>query len=141
MTMERFANHILARANENNIPVTNLTLQKVMYFVLRNSSTVLNRNQQEEIYNEPFLVWRYGPVVESQYNRFYMFGSDKILGEYSSSSEYAPLNDLIDKFLNINVFQMVNASHSHPFWKNNENQIILGRSNVPYPLDEVLRNG
>lgn len=139
MTMKAFADHILAVAKKNNIEVTNLDLQKTMYFVLRNSSSVLNREQQEEIYDEPFLVWRYGPVVESQYERFSIFGAGNIEGEFSFKKIYEPLNKTIKHFLKIPVFNKVKASHTNPFWINNENKIRYGRSDVAYPLSDVIR--
>ncbi len=141
MTMREFADHILARAQETKHPVTNLSLQKIMYFVLRNSSQILTRDEQEEIYSEPFLVWRYGPVVESEYNRFNIFGSSEIVGEYQANQRYEKLNPLIDKFLDVAPFRMVSASHTHHFWKNNQEAIVYGRSDISYPLDDVLRDG
>lgn len=35
MTMQKFADHIITIANDENIIVTNLHLQKVMYFTLK----------------------------------------------------------------------------------------------------------
>ena len=140
MGMKQFADHILAVARENQIEVTNLSLQKIMYFVIRNSTGVIDMEVQNEIYNEPFLVWRYGPVVKSQYERFSMFGSDPIKGDFERERNYNLLNNLILIFLNTNVFRMVNASHTHPFWKANEGRIQFGRSNIEYPLEMVLRN-
>lgn len=35
MNMRNFANHILAIAYENNLSVSNLKLQQVMYFALK----------------------------------------------------------------------------------------------------------
>ncbi|HHU3893453.1 TPA: Panacea domain-containing protein, partial [Streptococcus agalactiae] len=89
---------------------------------------------------EPFLVWRYGPVVESQYSRFYSYGSSPIIEEYSKESEYEGFNSLIEYYLQVNVFKMVNASHTHNFWKKHESDITFGRSDVPYPLEEVVRD-
>lgn len=40
MSMEKFANHIIAVANEKQLPITNLQLQKIMYFVLRNAKNM-----------------------------------------------------------------------------------------------------
>lgn len=140
MGMREFADHILAVARENQIEVTNLSLQKIMYFVIRNSTGVIDMEVQNEIYNEPFLVWRYGPVVESQYERFSMFGSDPIRGNFGRENNYNPLDELIIIFLKTDVFRMVNASHTHPFWREHEDRIEFGRSRVDYPLNEVIRN-
>ncbi|KRO21882.1 hypothetical protein IV63_GL000141 [Companilactobacillus crustorum] len=35
MSMNEFAHHIIAVANDNNLSITNLQLQKVMYFSLK----------------------------------------------------------------------------------------------------------
>ena len=35
MNMEKFANHIIAVAKENKLPITNLQLQKIMYFAFK----------------------------------------------------------------------------------------------------------
>ncbi|HES2418632.1 TPA: DUF4065 domain-containing protein [Streptococcus pyogenes] len=140
MSMEKFANHIIAVANEKQLPITNLQLQKIMYFVLRNAKKYVEFDLIKKVYSEPFLVWRYGPVVESQYNRFYSYGSSPIIEEYSKELEYEGFNSLIEYYLQVNVFKMVNASHTHSFWKKHESDIIFGRSDVPYPLEEVVRD-
>lgn len=140
MNMNKFADHIIAVANQYRIPISNLQLQKIMYFVLRNSKGILTEDEIKQIYSEPFLVWRYGPVVESVYNRFYSFGSSPILTDAQQDSNFEKLNNLIYKFLNVDVFRMVNASHTHKFWKQNETEIKYGRSDKEYPLNEVLRN-
>ncbi|WP_317334180.1 type II toxin-antitoxin system antitoxin SocA domain-containing protein [Streptococcus orisratti] len=140
MTMEAFANHVISVANEANLSITNLQLQKILYFTLRNSRNVITQEVIDGIYDEPFLVWRYGPVVESQYERFYSYGSSPILGDFQQTQEYRPLNDMIIRFLSLDVFRMVDASHTHRFWREHESEIVFGRSDVAYPLEEVLRN-
>ncbi|SEK49248.1 Protein of unknown function [Streptococcus equinus] len=139
MSMEKLANHIITVAHDNNLTITNLQLQKILYFTLRNSVNILDRKTIEETYDEPFLVWRYGPVVESQYNRFYSYGSSPIIDSFEQIPEYEDLNNMIIHFLSIDVFRMVDASHTHKFWKENSPKIEFGRSNIKYPLEEVLR--
>ena len=39
--MEKFAEHIIAIANENDEYITNLKLQKVMYMAMKNTKTDL----------------------------------------------------------------------------------------------------
>ena len=54
MTMRDFANHILAVAYENNLSVSNLHLQKIMYFAIREQKD--NLELLSEMYDEPFYV-------------------------------------------------------------------------------------
>ncbi|EFM30305.1 Panacea domain-containing protein [Streptococcus gallolyticus] len=140
MSMKELANHIIAVAHDNELPITNLQLQKILYFTLRNSRRYLDEDTLKETYNEPFLVWRYGPVVESQYNRFYSYGSSPIIDSFNQIPKYENLNQMILHFLKIDVFRMVDASHTHKFWKENSPRIKFGRSDIEYPLEEVLRD-
>ncbi|WP_394992742.1 Panacea domain-containing protein [Streptococcus alactolyticus] len=140
MSMKELANHIIAVAHDNELPITNLQLQKILYFTLRNSRRYLDEDTLKETYNEPFLVWRYGPVVESQYNRFYSYGSSPIIDSFNQIPKYKKLNEMILRFLKIDVFRMVDASHTHKFWKDNSPRIKFGRSDIEYPLEEVLRD-
>lgn len=139
MSMERFANHVIAVAQDNNTSITNLQLQKVMYFVLKKAkeNKDLTTEQLEEIYDEPFQVWAYGPVVRGQYNRFRKFSSAPIIGEFEKTDRYNILNDYINHYINKNVFDLVDLSHKIPFWKDKADQIKGFTSNVSYSLEDI----
>lgn len=77
MTMLNFANHILAVAYENNLSVSNLQLQKVMYFAMREQKD--NHELLSQMYDEPFYVWRYGLVVPKIYRKFRIYGASSII--------------------------------------------------------------
>lgn len=77
MTMLNFANHILAVAYENNLSISNTQLHKVMYFVMREQK--YNYELLSKIYDEPFCVWRYGPIVPNVYRKFRIYGASSII--------------------------------------------------------------
>lgn len=139
MTMEDFANHIIAVAQDNHTSISNLQLQKVMYFVLKEAikKDLFTKEELEDIYNEPFLVWAYGPVVESQYNRFKGFGSSPIIGSFEQNSEFSLLNTAILKYLKMNIFDLVDQSHEVIFWKKNKDRISGFRSYISYKLGDL----
>ena len=139
MTMRELAEHIISVANEKGKSITNLQLQKILYFTLRNSVSRIGKDVAKRTYNEPFIARRYGPVVKSEYERFYTYGTRPILEDFQQSETYKPLNDLIDRLLDIDVFEMVHASQTHRFWKDNEDRICDGRSDIEYPFEEVIR--
>lgn len=143
MTMMDLAHHIIAVAHENNIPVTNLQLQKVMFFSLKHAmnANLLPQEVIEEMYDRPFLVWRYGPVVEDVYNEFSVYGATPILDDYTLVKELdnEGFNREICDLLKQNVFKLVRESHQESFWKENESQIIFGRGNARYQLDDVRK--
>lgn len=139
MPMIDLAHHIIAVANSEEIPVTNLQLQKVMYFTLQKAinNESLTRKQLEEMYDEPFLVWRYGPVVKNIYDEYRKFGADPIIENDEMDREFGGLNDEIIKLLNENAFMLVDKSHRENFWKKNEPKINGWRSNVAYSLNDI----
>lgn len=137
MNMQKLTNHIIAVANENHRTITNIQLQKILYFTLRYSVPLIGLKNAKEIYDEPFLVWQYGPILKSQYDRFYTYGASPIIEDLPQSEKYKRLNKLIIRLLDMDVFRLINASRTHNFWK--QNKIAKGRSTIAYPLNEVLR--
>lgn len=141
MTMMDLAHHIIAVAHENDIPVTNLQLQKVMFFSLKDAinDELLSSDVIKETYDRPFLVWRYGPVVEDVYNEFSAYGATPILDDYECVNEYNnnDFNCRIIELLRMNVFSLVNKSHQENFWRNHEKQILFGRGDARYTLDDI----
>lgn len=138
MSMEKFANHIIAVAQENGKSITNLQLQKVMYFVLKDARDykILDENKLKEIYDEPFQVWAYGPVIKTQYNRFSNFGSSPIIGVFDKDHSLDDLRDTILAYLDMNVFDLVSKSHEVDFWKLNK-PIGTFRTNAEYNLGDL----
>ena len=139
MGMHNLTNHIFAVANKNQRTINNIQLQKILYFTLRYSVPLIGLENAKEIYDEPFLVWQYGPILKSEYDRFYAYGTNPIIEDLPQSEDYKRLNNLIIRLLDMDVFRMINASRTHNFWEQNKNKIVNGHSTVEYPLNEVLR--
>lgn len=141
MTMMDLAHHIIAVAHENDIPVTNLQLQKVMFFSLKDAmkKRLLTEDVVEETYDQPFLVWRYGPVVENVYNEFSAYGATPILDDFDDvkALDLPRFNEEIVDLLKVNIFKLVNKSHQEPFWISHESEINFGRGTARYSLDDV----
>ena len=68
------SNNILHRAKKENVPVTPMKLQKLLYYVCAKYMKETNRYPL----SEPFEVWKYGPVIPSVYAEFKPYGSSKI---------------------------------------------------------------
>lgn len=136
MSMLNFANHILAVAYENNLSVSNLQLQKVMYFAMREQKD--NHELLSQMYDEPFYVWRYGPVVPSIYRKYKGYGSRAIIDSGEKDDTLNIFNSSILLFLEKEPFSLVEESHRHSFWKLNEDKIHRGTSDVKYSLEDVI---
>lgn len=74
------ANSFLERAKKENIDITPMKLQKLIYILYKNYlKTTKNR-----LFSDQFEVWQYGPVVPSVYDKFkqYRYNSIKKYYEY-----------------------------------------------------------
>lgn len=136
MTMLNFANHILAVAYENNLSVSNLQLQKVMYFAMREQKN--NYELLSEMYNEPFYIWRYGPVIPKIYRKFRIYGASSIIDKGQKDNNYSIFDESIVKLLNEETSSLITESRKHNYWLLNKDKIIKGTSDIKYRLEDVL---
>lgn len=138
-SMEQLANHTIAVANSIRLPITNLQVQKVMFFTLgmhiRQNGSI--DNLVENTYETPFEKWKYGPVVESLYYELSRFKDQPIILDRNLDPEYASFTKLIGNLLTIDVFQLVRLSHKLPSWKNFEDEIMNRDYVEPYTLEEI----
>lgn len=141
------ADEIITLANEKGKPVSNLKLQKIMYFL---NALYLVENKKPLIDDAKFEKWDYGPVIHYVYSEYsdngkccinkpishIFFERDKegLLREkkYSFKESNLSQDDLIfiknniDKFLCYPPYQLVRWSHKEPQWINK----------VPYYYDD-----
>ncbi|MFY0614250.1 MAG: SocA family protein [Hyphomicrobiaceae bacterium] len=73
-TPQHVANYFLKRADEENRPITQLKLIKLVYIAHGWNLALLG----EPLFDEPVQAWRYGPVVPSVYHEFKHFGRRSI---------------------------------------------------------------
>jgi len=74
ITALNVGNSILSRAFTENIDITSMKLQKLIYFVYRDYLKQTNK----ELFEEKFEAWRYGPVLPSVCQEFKNYGSNSI---------------------------------------------------------------
>ncbi|USS88227.1 DUF4065 domain-containing protein [Fructilactobacillus hinvesii] len=132
------SDHIITQAEKIGKPVSNLKLQKIMYFL--NVIYLLNYNKSL-IDDHKFEKWAYGPVIHDVYSDYSINGSKEILeptkhiksrsfndGKYKN--KYYSENELklglddsqfidnnLEKFVSLNPFFLVEKSHEEPQWK------------------------
>ena len=136
MTMLNFANHILAVAYENNLSVSNLQLQKVMYFAMREQKD--NYELLSNMYDKPFYIWRYGPTIPSIYRKFRIYGASSIIEKGKRDNNYSVFDKSIIKLLNEEPHSLITKSREHSYWLSNKDKIIKSTSNIKYRLEDVL---
>lgn len=138
MNMLNFAKHILAVAYENKLSVSNLQLQKVMYFAMREQKN--NYKLLNQMYDEPFYIWRYRPVVPKIYRKYRIYGASSIIEKGQKSDEYSIFDESIIKLLKEDLFTLIDKSREHKFWQKNKDKIVKGTSDVKYELDDILND-
>lgn len=71
------ASHIVAHCIERGDPISNLQLQKILYFV---QERWISKNGLP-LFDDQFEAWQYGPVVPSVYQAYSIFGRRPIFQE------------------------------------------------------------
>ena len=147
------ANFIIDIAIEKDNPVTNLKLQKIMFFL---QGYCLSK------YNTPlidgsFSKWRYGAVEEDVYIEFKNNGSFPITYEYKvmnikdgviyvrpvrmdnnvlNSGIAHELEEIIDKLIDIESWKLAEIVFSHSSWKDFKDEICANKAR-DYTNEEI----
>ena len=105
------AKYIISYCSANKSPVTNLKLQKMLYFVWIDYYKL----KHTELYCDDICAWQLGPVVPNVYYNYCAFAGTPI-EEFSSDvpvlKEDAPLIDsIISQYLPMPASTLVNMTH------------------------------
>lgn len=84
------ANTILMLAFQEHIEISNLKLQKLVYFVYRDYLQAT----KDPLFSERFETWKHGPVLPSIYQEFSSFGSKPITRFATDASGNAYIIDM-----------------------------------------------
>ena len=76
------ANNFINRALKENISITPLKLQKLVYFLYRSYLICTG----EQLFSERFETWKLGPVIPSLYAEFQSYG-DKSIKTFAKDSK------------------------------------------------------
>lgn len=117
------ANFILDYAEKNSIVVTNLALQKIIYFC--HAWFLVSANKP--LIKQNFEAWEFGPVLPYLYRSFKGFGENKITARATKldpktgdkiiakvdmeKSEESLLEDIVSFYSRLSASQLVEQSH------------------------------
>lgn len=138
------ARYIINRENEKGHNISNLKLQKMLYFV---QATFLV-NENKSCFNEEIEAWDFGPVVPSVYHEFKRYGSRSIpyINKYidltngiweskekefdmniiSKEDQYV-IDKMVDECSEYTANQLVEITHSQSPWMDS---YVRGWNNV-----------
>jgi len=112
------AKYIIWYCKENNLSISNLKLQKILYFI---QAMFLVKNQ-EPCFGEYIEAWDFGPVVPEIYHEFKMFGSSEIPLVYSDAEnkivnkDKVMMDSLIDECAQRTASELVEITHNQRPW-------------------------
>lgn len=131
------ANLIIQVAQENNLKITNLKLQKLLYYANAYSLKTFDT----PLIDGTFERWSYGPVERTVYDTFKSNGSDVITGpapkfnpesfeitkwkepDNISDDEKNSIQLIVEHLGRINAFDLVDKTHEELLWSKYEHQI------------------
>lgn len=157
------ARYTINKCNEMNKPISNLKLQKLLYYI----QAVFLCINKRVCYNDTIEAWAFGPVIPTVYNEFKIYGSNNIpkVEYYFDDDPESPTfyskvkfkddvieqedKDLIDGTLNLyckyTAAQLVEMTHNEDPWKDiykrgERNLIITVESMKKYYKNHYTRN-
>ena len=130
MDVNELAIGIISYCNNNNIRISNLKLQKILYYI----QGYAIKETHEPAFDAEIHNWQYGPVVEEVYFEYNQFrGEDIVLKDYDRRDGFFKrknaINDIVLKVLNNcknkSAFELVEMTHKEDPWKNTrQNEVI-----------------
>ena len=138
------ARYIINYGNDNNCNISNLRLQKILYFV--QATFYIDKN--EPCFNEEIEAWDFGPVIPEVYHEYKRYGRNEIphIEEYIDFSkgvweatemayneniiderDRELINEVIDSSRQYSANELVEITHDQSPWKN---AYVRGWNNV-----------
>lgn len=123
--------HIINWCNEHGISISNLKLQKLLYFVQGEASAKIS----QRLIDDDFYAWRLGPVVPEVYSDYAMYSSSPIPKQSVTKVIWEKEQEIIEetllKYARYSTWSLVEKSHNQDPWKYTYS-IFGDRTLIPY---------
>ena len=125
---------IVNYSNEKQLPVSNLKLQKLLYFVFKE----YYKKAKEKLFNESFCAWKLGPVVPEVYYEFCAYGGIPIMREYKidiDDYDREIITKIVDSYIRYSPYELVNMTHQEgTTWYKVFNHGLGDKEEIPFKL-------
>lgn len=124
------ANYIVAYSNQAEKSITNLRLQKIMYYI----QGYFLRQYDALAFSSDIVNWPYGPVVLDAYYDFCVYGHtnidqlkdpDAAIGKISDRAHRTLINNVIDACLSKSITALVEDTHNEDPWKTTHSRSVI----------------
>jgi uncharacterized phage-associated protein len=122
-------NYFLSKTIEEDSKITNLKLQKLLYYAQGLHLALFDK----ELFSEEIEAWQHGPVCVSIYHDFKKYGSNiipfenckKNFSQILSSEQTEFLDEIYDVFGQFSAWKLRDMTHEEPTWINNKDSASL----------------
>ena len=120
ITANQVADFILCFAREHGDNLTNLKLQKLVYYAQAWHLALYD----EPLFDDPVQAWVHGPVVYSVYQRFKDYGWQPITAPIDCDRVTLPeaveqhLIEVMDEYGGFNAYELERMTHEEAPWQN-----------------------
>ena len=105
------AKYVVTRCIEKQNPISNLKLQKMLYFIWID----FYKKTSEELFFDEFCAWQFGPVVPDAYYEFCHYAGRPIFTAYYEvvleSRDEKLIDGIIDSYISVPVSVLVSKSN------------------------------
>lgn len=118
--VQLIARYVINRCAQNERPISNLKLQKILYFVQAEFLVGMGK----ACFDDEIEAWTYGPVVPAVYFEYKIFGSTNIPDQGDNDFESISRQDkdrldaIIDVAAKYSASSLVEITHRQSPWKN-----------------------
>lgn len=114
ITAMELAKYIISKCEQDNVPISNLQLQKILYYIQYESLKKTNNC----IFYDDIEAWQFGPVVPNVYYYFCNFGAMPINLKFENYKDIITdsqtlnlVNCVVDRQREQNPWDMVKETH------------------------------
>lgn len=132
MTALQLAEYTIRRATSSDVPITNLKLQKTLYYLQGYSLRALN----DPAFNEAIRHWQYGPVVPTVYFAYSANGAEPLCVNDTidvpalTKAESRLYDKVIDKCLSMSARDLVSKTHQEDPWKQTKDRDTIPQEEI-----------
>lgn len=117
ISARNLAHHIVHKCTIDQKPVSNLQLQKILYFL---QSVYCRATGGNLLFDESFQAWPYGPVLSEIYREYSQFGGRVIEMTYDDGTELLAVSPELQRFIDDGIenlrlrypWDLVQSSHA-----------------------------
>ncbi|AWZ48336.1 hypothetical protein C3495_05665 [Clostridiaceae bacterium 14S0207] len=124
------AKYVINYSIEKENPVSNLKLQKLLYYI---QAAFLVKNKCV-CFNEEIEHWRHGPVVAEVYREYKIYFNGAIYRQQKGINicdHYKKvIEKVVDAYDNFEPWEMVDRTHEEDPWKETESNNVISKDKI-----------